>query len=355
MTEDVRALDIQDVVIEYKRKREVIQAVAGVSLSVDSGEVVGLVGESGCGKSTLAKGAVGLLRPAEGQILFHGEAVIPLKRGGRPTNQRNLQMIFQDPQSSLNPRRTVGSQIVDGIRLASDVPRDRETKRVGELLEQVGLSPDAGSSYPHQFSGGQRQRICIARALAAQPTVLVADEPISALDASAQAQIANLLIELTKKLGIALLFISHDLSIVREIADRVAVMYLGKIVEAGKPNDLWNRPLHPYTRALINAVPTVDKAELPAALAGEVPDPAAPPPGCRFHTRCPHAFDQCWQQEPELLEILDQNYAACWLNEPGRPGKELVDPESLVGQSEGHPNGSTQSEPAATRDHHGTS
>lgn len=333
MSERVPAIELQDVVIEYKRKRDVVRAVAGVSLKVYPGEVVGLVGESGCGKSTLAKASVGLLRPARGKILFEGEELRPLGRGARPANQRRVQMIFQDPSASLNPRRTVASQIADGLQLASDIPKDQHADRVKELLDQVALPADSGSSYPHQFSGGQRQRVCIARALAAQPSVLVADEPISALDASAQAWIANLLTRLTKELDIALLFISHDLSIVREVSDRIAVMYLGKIAEKGLPNDIWNRPLHPYSQALVSAVPAVDRAELPAALPGDIPDPSEPPPGCRFSTRCPYVFDRCTKEEPTLIEIVEGSQAACWLNEPGKPAEELMAKPGVSGST----------------------
>lgn len=331
MTLKSPVLSMNSVTVEYRRKlQDPVQAVAGVSVEVNPGEIVGLVGESGCGKSTLAKAAVGILAPKEGEILLEGSRVQPLNQRVRVKGQRRLQMVFQDPQSSLNPRRTVESQIRDGLALATDLPRSEYARRVSELLVQVGLPLSAASSHPHQFSGGQRQRICIARALAANPSVLVADEPISALDASAQAQIANLLVDLTAELQIGLLFISHDLSIVREIADRVYVMYLGKIVESGSPTELWARPLHPYTRALVSAVPTVERGHLPEALDGDVPDPASPPSGCRFHNRCRFAMDRCSADEPELIEIVPGSRSACWLNEPGKPVLHLLGPDTAT-------------------------
>lgn len=315
MTIVSQALDMRDVVVEYRRKHQAnVRAVAGVNLTLETGEILGLVGESGCGKSTLAKAIVGLVPTAEGSITFAGRPVEALARGVNPPEQRRLQMIFQDPHSSLNPRRTIGKQIGDFLTLGVGMPKVQHAERVHELLESVNLPASSARAYPHQFSGGQRQRICIARALAAEPTVLVADEPISALDASAQAFIAQFLMRLNRESGTSILFISHDLSIVREIADRVAVMYLGKIVEVGTPEDIWNHPLHPYTRALVRAVPLPDgRGTMPDMLEGEVPDPAAPPAGCRFNTRCPDVWGQC-AQEPTLIRMDDQRSVACWLH-----------------------------------------
>lgn len=314
-------LELRDVVVDYPRRHlPTVRAVAGVSLTVGAGEIVGLVGESGCGKSTLGRAAVGLLAPTEGEVLFEGRPLAPLARGARPAADRRLQMVFQDPTSSLNGRRRVGDQIRDGLTLSGAA--DTGERRVGELLERVGLPARAASRFPHEFSGGQRQRVCIARALAASPSVIVADEPISALDASAQAQIANLLTDLARDLDVGLLFISHDLAIVRHVADRVAVMYLGRVAETGPTEAVWDRPEHPYSRALIGAVLRADgTGELPDALPGDVPDPADPPPGCRFQTRCPEVFDRCRTEEPSLLRLgsgpadaAEARTAACWLH-----------------------------------------
>jgi peptide/nickel transport system ATP-binding protein len=313
-------LELRDVVVDYHRRHlPDVRAVAGVSLTVQRGQIVGLVGESGCGKSTLGRAATGLLAPTAGQVLFEGEPVTPLGRGARPRRERRIQMVFQDPNASLNGRRKVGDQIADGLELAQRLPGSQRRARVGELLELVGLEGHAADRYPHEFSGGQRQRICIARALAADPAVIVADEPISALDASAQAQIANLLRGLSERLDVGLLFISHDLAIVRHIAHIVTVMYLGRVAEVGPTADVWSAPLHPYSEALTGAVLQADGAqELPAALPGDVPDPADPPPGCRFQTRCPAVMDRCRQHEPPLGQVLggsDTRQVACWLHE----------------------------------------
>jgi peptide/nickel transport system ATP-binding protein len=303
----VSALELRDVEVEYDRRGGgKVRAVAGASLTVERGQIVGLVGESGCGKSSLARAAVGLVPRARGSVLFEGREVTPLTRRARPRDLIRLQMVFQNPYSSLNPRRKVGSQLADGG------PRSRG----GELLELVGLPAAAAARYPHQFSGGQRQRIAIARALAADPTVMVLDEPLASLDASAQAQIANLLVNLSRELELSLLLISHDLAIVRHVADVVSVMYLGRMVETAPTRPLWQLPLHPYTEALIAAVPHADGSGfLPEALPGEVPDPANPPPGCRFNPRCPYAFDRCVAEEPPLLPLPGDRRSACWLRD----------------------------------------
>jgi oligopeptide/dipeptide ABC transporter ATP-binding protein len=313
------ALELRDVEVVYERRgRERVRAVAGASLTVDRGQIVGLVGESGCGKSSLARAAVGLIRPAAGSIAFEGRPVTPLTRRARPRELARLQMVFQNPYSSLNPRRRVGSQLADALDALELTPRRGRRARVAELLELVGLPPAAAARYPHQFSGGQRQRIAVARALAADPSVLVLDEPLASLDASAQAQLANLLVDLSRRLSLSLLLISHDLAIVRHVADVVSVMYLGVMVESGPTQPLWSLPLHPYTEALIGAVPPPDgRGFLPEALPGEVPDPARPPSGCRFHPRCPYAFERCPQEEPPLVSLADGRSAACWLQPAG--------------------------------------
>ncbi|MFL5980127.1 MAG: oligopeptide/dipeptide ABC transporter ATP-binding protein [Gaiellaceae bacterium] len=321
------ALELHDVEVVYERRgREKLRAVAGASLTLERGQILGLVGESGCGKSSLARAAVGLIRPAAGSVRFAGREVSPLTRRARPRELAGLQMVFQNPYSSLNPRRKIGSQLADALDALDLVPRRGRRARVQELLELVGLSSAAANRYPHQFSGGQRQRIAVARALAADPSVLVLDEPLASLDASAQAQLANLLVELSRELELSLLLISHDLAIVRHVADVVSVMYLGVMVETGPTEPLWSLPLHPYTEALIGAVPSPDgRGILPEALAGEVPDPAHPPPACRFHTRCPYAFDRCRQEDPPLLEVAPGRRAACWLqvgNQPPAPPAE---------------------------------
>jgi oligopeptide/dipeptide ABC transporter ATP-binding protein len=286
--------------------------------------VVGLVGESGCGKSTLAKAMLGLVPLAAGSVEFEGAPVVALGRGARPRSLRGMQMVFQDPYSSLNPRRQVGAQIADGIELAAgDSLRTAEQNAlVGELLERVGLPPEFAGRYPHEFSGGQRQRIAIARALAARPRLIVADEAISALDVSAQASIANLLASLVSDLDMGLLFISHDLGIVRQLSDRIAVMYLGKVVETGPAEEVWGRSAHPYGQALIGAIPSVSSHQLPDDLPGDVPDPGAPPSGCRFHPRCPRAFSPCAGEVPALLEVSEGHLAACDLHTRALPGSD---------------------------------
>ena len=311
-------LELHDVVVDYHGRGGRVRAVAGASLSIERGKIVGLVGESGCGKSTLARAAVGLVKTTSGTVTFEGRPVSSLGRRARPAELVKLQLVFQNPYSSLNPRRTIGSQVADGTG------REQRETRVRELLELVGLPANAFKRFPHEFSGGQRQRIAIARALAADPSVIVLDEPLASLDASAQAQLANLLKRLARELDVGLLLISHDLAIVRHVADDVSVMYLGRMVEIGPTDSLWESPAHPYTEALTAAVPRADGAGvLPEALPGEVPDPAHPPSGCRFHPRCAYAFDRCPAEEPALEQLTAGRSAACWLQSPGRSPQPL--------------------------------
>ena len=312
-------LELRDLEVEYRRQGQpLVRAVAGASLSVDAGQIVGLVGETGCGKSTLARAAVGLVAPSAGSVWFENRKLEPLGRRARSRSDARLQMVFQNPFSSLNPRRRVGDQIADPMSTLGLVPPARRAARVADLLEQVGLGATAARRYPHQYSGGQRQRIAIARALAAEPSVMVLDEPLSSLDASAQAQVANLLRRLSRELHVGMLLISHDLAIVRHIADVVAVMYLGLVVEVAPSSGLWRTPMHPYTEALIHAIPRADgSGVLPEALAGEVPDPARPPEGCRFNPRCSFAFDRCRHESPSLTAMQGGRSVSCWLHKPG--------------------------------------
>lgn len=326
-------LELHDVVVDYDRRGGgKVRAVAGASLAVERGQIVGLVGESGCGKSTLARAAVGLVPTAGGTVRFEGEEVTTLTRGARPRRLVRLQLVFQNPYSSLNPRRTLGSQVADGLE---SLPRAERDARVRALCELVGLPATAAQRYPHEFSGGQRQRIAIARALAADPSVIVLDEPLASLDASAQAQLANLLTSLSRDLGLGLLLISHDLSIVRHVADVVSVMYLGTMVETGPTLPLWTLPVHPYSEALIAAVPRPDgRGFLPESLPGEVPDPARPPSGCRFHPRCAYAFDRCSVDEPPLVSLADGRTAACWLHPEGSaPARSADCAANIAGRS----------------------
>lgn len=316
-------VEVDDLVMHFpfrggwsKREQQFVRAVDGVSVAIQPGETLALVGESGCGKSTLGRCVLRLYEPTSGVIRFEGRDITRFSEGElRPLRQR-MQLIFQDPYSALNQRLTVADTLSEPLivhRLVSGQAQLRE--RVSELLNLVGLPPDAGARYPHQFSGGQRQRIVIARALALSPTFIVCDEPISALDASIQAQIVNVLRRLQRQLGLTYLFISHDLRMVRHVSDRVAVMYLGKVVEVARRDDLYDRPLHPYTRALLSAVPvpnpTVEKQRRRIILAGDVPSPVRPPRGCRFHPRCPWAQPLCTQAEPAVVEARPDQHVTC--------------------------------------------
>jgi peptide/nickel transport system ATP-binding protein len=313
-------LELVDVEVTYERSDGTpVRAVAGVSLSVNPGEIVGLVGETGCGKSSLARAACGLTRVTAGSVHFDGRPVRPLDARERAVQDIGLQMVFQNPYSSLNPRRRVGDQVADGMRRTQQPDGQRLT--VETLLDRVGLAPEVARRFPFQLSGGQRQRIALARALAARPSVIVLDEPLSALDVSVQAQVANLLRQLADELGVGMLLISHDLAIVHEVADRTAVMYLGRIVETGPTRHLWSRPLHPYSTALIGAIPTVGTvSRLPEPLTGEVPDPAQPPSGCRFHPRCSAAMDKCRSVDPPTFNQGDGRSMACWLGDADQLG-----------------------------------
>ncbi|GIH21717.1 ABC transporter ATP-binding protein [Acrocarpospora phusangensis] len=326
-------LEATGVAVEYHRRgAPALRAVDRADLTVARGEILGLVGESGCGKSTLGRAVVGLLPTAAGEIRFDGRPVVPLGLRRRAPGMRGLQMVFQDPYASLNPRRLVGDQVGDGYLLGG-AARAEALRRAGELLERVGLPADAARRYPHEFSGGQRQRIAIARTLAAEPSCIVADEPISALDASAQASVANLLVELVRELDMGMVFISHDLSVVRQIADRTAVMYLGRVVEVGPTRQVWSAPAHPYTQALISAVPRADGAGvLPVELPGDVPDPARPPGGCRFHPRCPVARPECSRDDPPLVALRDGRSAACVLQTAGEAARPLAEPRPVAAE-----------------------
>jgi oligopeptide transport system ATP-binding protein len=294
----------------FKRKLGVVKAVDGVSLVLRQGEIIGLVGESGCGKSTLGRTILQLAAPTAGAVLLQGQSLTALHGASLRKARSAFQMVFQDPYASLNPRMTVFDALAEAMRAHRTVPRLELPGRIGALLQKVGLSPQAQRKYPHEFSGGQRQRIAIARALAVEPKLLVADEPVSALDVSIQAQIINLLARLSSEMGLTLLFISHDLSVVKHIADRIAVMYLGRIVEIGPAADVIERPLHPYTKALISAIPIPDpRREARRArilLPGDPPSPLHPPGGCPFHPRCLYAVERCAQVVP-VLEPFGQS------------------------------------------------
>jgi len=310
-------LEMRDVEVVYQRRDGTpVPAVAGASLDVEAGEIVGLVGETGCGKSSLAKAAVGLVPVAAGTVTFEGHPVHVLGRRARARSERRIQLVFQNPYESINPRRTIGAQVADAFAIGRTLPKSSWQSRVDDLLHRVGLPHQVARRFPHQLSGGQRQRIAIARALAADPAMIVLDEPLSALDSSVQAQVANLLVDLARDLHVGMLLISHDLAIVRHVAHRTAVMYLGVVVETARTADLWKKPMHPYTQALIDAIPHADGAGLlPAALTGEIPDPARPPSGCRFHPRCPHVMDRCLVDIPQLEAKDGGHRVACWLYE----------------------------------------
>ena len=299
----------------FRRQTGTVKAVDGVTLSVQRGEVLGLVGESGCGKSTLARTILQLVPAAGGTVVLEGRNLTAASAAGMRAIRRDLQMVFQDPFASLNPRMTVFATLAEPLLVHQTVPRGQVAGRVAELMARVGLSPRFLQKYPHEFSGGQRQRIAIARALALEPKVVIADEPVSALDVSIQAQILNLLSRLCREMNLALIFIAHDLSVVKHISDRVAVMYLGKIVELGPAADVIERPRHPYTRALVSAIPTpdpdIERVRQRLVLPGDPPSPLNPPDGCAFHPRCPHVRDKCKSAVPPLVAAGPDREAAC--------------------------------------------
>lgn len=290
-----------------------LMAVAGVDLQVAPGETLGLVGESGCGKSTIGKLIMGLTPADKGSVLYRGTDLASMSAKKIRPYRRHIQMIFQDPFSSLNPRMTIGDTLAEPLLIHRLCPASERHNRVSELLSQVGLDTSAAARYPHEFSGGQRQRISIARALAVEPELIIADEPVSALDLSVQAQILNLLRDIQQQHNLSYLFIAHDLAVIEHVSDRVAVMYLGKIVETAPSDNLYREPRHPYTEALLRAIPQPDpvKSERPIPLQGELPSPLDPPSGCSFHPRCPYATEICRQQEPDLLGIGNNRQTAC--------------------------------------------
>jgi oligopeptide/dipeptide ABC transporter ATP-binding protein len=316
-------LEIQDLKKYFPFKRgyfssreATVHAVDGVTLQIGEGETLGLAGESGCGKSTLGRLVLGLVEPTAGKVLFQGKDVFGLSRDQRRALRSKMQIIFQDPYSSLNPRMKVGDIVGEGLLIHERLDRRRRREMVALLLERVGIPASMIDRYPHEFSGGQRQRIGIARALICNPRFIVADEPISALDVSIQAQVINLLLELRKEYRLACLFIAHDLRVVGYISDRVAIMYLGRIMEVAPSPEIMNNPLHPYTQVLLTAlpVPSVRDRKKRASVVGDVPSPVDLPPGCRFWGRCPYKLPPCHGENPELREVLPNHFVACHLH-----------------------------------------
>jgi oligopeptide/dipeptide ABC transporter ATP-binding protein len=324
MTDSRALLEVSDLVKQYpvrggilRRKVGTVHAVDGVSFTVGVGETLGLVGESGCGKSTVARSILRLVEPTGGSIRINGRDITHLGKAELRTHRRSMQIIFQDPFASLNPRMTAGDIVGEPLSVHGLAAGNKKRERVAELFEQVGLRPDQMHNYPHQFSGGQRQRICIARALSLGPSLIVCDEPVSALDVSIQAQVINLLIDLQRKHDFSYLFIAHDLAVVAHISHRVAVMYLGRIVEIAEKRELFANPRHPYTQALLASVPVADprKKSLKPMIDGDVPSPINPPSGCAFHTRCRYVMERCKVETPVLAEVGSQHRVACFLND----------------------------------------
>jgi peptide/nickel transport system ATP-binding protein len=320
-------LRVEDLVVEFPIGKSglKVNAVSGVSVDIKEGETLGVVGESGCGKSTLARAAIQLPPPTSGSVTFEGQDLTKLKREALRRVRPRMQMIFQDPISSLNPRRRVGDLIAEGLEIWNIGDKESRKQKVDEVLEAVGIDPDAARGRrPHEFSGGQCQRISIARAVVTEPRLIICDEPVSALDVSVQAQIINLLADMKARYGLTLIFIAHDLAVVKNVSDRVAVMYLGKMCEFGPPDELYEYPAHPYTAALLEAIPVADPEVRPedrSVLRGEIPSPIAPPSGCRFRTRCPHAQDRCTEEEPRVREIEPGHFVACHF--PVKKGEQL--------------------------------
>src|SRR3954464_2887641 len=324
MTEAPALLEVTDLKKHYpvragilRRAVGTVYAVDGVSFKLGAGETLGLVGESGCGKSTVARSILRLVEPTSGSIRLNGRDITRLRKAELRPNRRSMQIIFQDPFASLNPRMTAGDIVGEPLTVHALATGNKKRERVAELFEQVGLRPDQMLNYPHQFSGGQRQRICIARALSLGPSLIVCGEPVSALDVSIQAQVINLLIDLQRKHDFSYLFIAHDLAVVAHISHRVAVMYLGRIVEIADKAELFANPRHPYTQALLAAVPVADpkKKNLTPMIDGDVPSPINPPSGCAFHTRCRYVIDKCKVERPALVQAGAGHQVACWLND----------------------------------------
>jgi len=330
MSETRPLLEVTDLVKHYpvrggvlRRRIGTVHAVDGVSFSVHAGETLGLVGESGCGKSTVARSVLRLVEPSSGAIRLNGEEITHLSKAELRPHRRSMQIVFQDPFASLNPRMTAGDIVGEPLSVHGLASGQKTQERVAELFRQVGLRPDQMKNYPHQFSGGQRQRICIARALSLGPRLIVCDEPVSALDVSIQAQVINLLIDLQRQHDFSYLFIAHDLAVVAHISHRVAVMYLGRIVEIADKRELFANPRHPYTQALLASVPVADPKvkRLTPLIDGDVPSPINPPSGCAFHTRCRYVMDRCKVERPALKDASAGHQVACWLNDgTGRVG-----------------------------------
>ena len=330
MSEARPLLEVTDLVKHYpvrggvlRRRIGTVHAVDGVSFSVGAGETLGLVGESGCGKSTVARSVLRLVEPSSGAIRLNGEEITHLSKAELRPHRRSMQIVFQDPFASLNPRMTAGDIVGEPLSVHGLASGQKKQERVAELFRQVGLRPDQMKNFPHQFSGGQRQRICIARALSLGPSLIVCDEPVSALDVSIQAQVINLLIDLQRQHDFSYLFIAHDLAVVAHISHRVAVMYLGRIVEIADKRELFANPRHPYTQALLASVPVADPKmkHLTPLIDGDVPSPINPPSGCAFHTRCRYVMDRCKIERPALNDASAGHQVACWLNDgTGRSG-----------------------------------